>query len=251
MILIFNLASSHSPDKTPQRQATPLRTRMASDGLQMHGEAYSRPMPKTIRVTRGQIMAFRLQRLNIARRARALGAAVGDLGLPDYPPGAALDALGARLLQPTPDTLDTAYEERVLVRMRAMRGAPLVVRPADYDTFIAGVLPQDEAAMRAFIGPAITSVRAAKSTALEAVSLVSQVTRRALARGPLDRDQLHAELRDNLPEGMFKAARTPRRAQSSNTKPLSSFRSEVSVTCRSNGPRPRRAASSRHLKRGL
>jgi hypothetical protein len=176
---------------------------MASDGLQIHGEAYNRLMPKTTRVTRGQIMAFRMQRLNIARRARALGAAVGDLGLPDYPPGAALDALGARLLQPTPDTLDAAYEARVLVRMRAMRGAPLVVRPADYDTFIAGVLPHDEAAMRAFIGPAMISVRTAKSTALEAVSLVSQVTRRALGRGPLDRDQLHAELRDNLPEGLL------------------------------------------------
>jgi hypothetical protein len=176
---------------------------MATDGLQIHGEAYNRPMPKTTRVTRGQIIAFRLQRLNLERRARAVGAAVGELGLADFPPGAALDALAARVTKPTPDALDTAYEARTLVRMRAMRGAPVVVRPADYDTFIAGVLPHDEAAMRAFIGPAMTSVRAAKSSALEAVSLASAATRRALARGPLDRDQLHAELRRSLPEALL------------------------------------------------
>ena len=176
---------------------------MTSEGLQTHGEAYTRPMPKTIRVTRGQIIAFRLQRLNLARRARAIGAAVGDLGLPDFPPGAALDALGARLAKPAPDALDLAFEARTLVRMRAMRGAPVVVRPLDYDTFIAGVLPHDEAAMRAFIGPAMISVRAAKATALEAVSLASAVAGRALARGPLDRDQLHAELRRHLPEALL------------------------------------------------
>jgi hypothetical protein len=87
--------------------------------------------------------------------------------------------------------------------MRAMRGAPVVVRPADYDTFISGVLPHDEAAMRAFIGPAMTSVRAAKATALEAVTLASEATRRALSRGPLDRDQLHAELRRTLPKALL------------------------------------------------
>lgn len=176
---------------------------MASDGLQTHGEAYNRPMPKTIRVTRGQIIAFRLQRLNLARRSRAIASAVGELGLPDYPPGAALDALGARLAKPAANALDAAFEARTLVRMRAMRGAPLIVRPADYDTFIAGVLPQDEAAMRAFIGPAMISVRAGKASALEAVSLASEATRRVLARGPLDRDQLHAELRRTLPEALL------------------------------------------------
>lgn len=160
-------------------------------------------MAKTLRVTRTQIIAFRLQRLNLARRTRSLGQAVGDLGLPDFPPGAALDALGARLAKPEPDVLDNAFEARTLVRMRAMRGAPLVVRPADYDIFIAGVLPHDEAAMRAFIGPAMSSVRAAKTTALEAVSLASAVAKRALARGPLNRDQLHAALRRGLPEGLL------------------------------------------------
>lgn len=164
-------------------------------------------MPKqdarSLRVTRGQVLAFRLQRLNLAKRTRTLGSAVGHLGLPDYPPGAALDALGARLAKPAPDALQAAYDARTLVRMRAMRGAPVVVRPADYDTFIAGVLPQDEPAMRAFIGPAMVSVRAAKATALEAVSMASAITRRALARGPLDRDELHAELRRTLPAGLL------------------------------------------------
>jgi hypothetical protein len=49
----------------------------------------------------------------------------------------------------------------------------------------------------------MTSVHAAQSSALEAVRLASEATRRALARGPLDRDQLHAELRRVLPEGLL------------------------------------------------
>jgi hypothetical protein len=146
------------------------------------------------------VIAFRAERLGLAGHARTLTAAVGDLGLPDYPPAAALDALALRLTRPAPDALTEAFEARTLVRMRAMRGAPVVIRPADYETFIAGVLPADESSMRTFIGPAMTSVRAAKSTALDAVRSASAVARRALAGGPLDRDQLHAELRRSLPK---------------------------------------------------
>lgn len=154
-------------------------------------------------ISRERVTAFRLQRLGLRQRAAQVGDGVGEVGLPDFPPGAALAALAPRLETPSPQVLEEAFERRALVRARAMRGAPVVVRTDDYEVFVAGVLPPDEAAMRTFIGPAAASVDAAGMRALEAVELVASETRRALSRRHLDRDTLHAELRARLPEGLL------------------------------------------------
>lgn len=150
-----------------------------------------------------QIIAFRLERSGLTRRTRDLEHAVGDVGLPDFPPGAAQAALAPRLDGAGPDTLAGAFDRRTLVRMRAMRGAPIVVRRDDFDAFAAGVLPPDEASMRAFIRPALPSVAAAKLSALAAVEMVTDTANTALAKRPLDRDALHAELRRRLPKGLL------------------------------------------------
>jgi hypothetical protein len=154
-------------------------------------------------VTSRQIIAFRLGRSGLRRRTGHLLTAVGEVGLTDFPPGAAQAALAPRLKDASPDTLYQAFERRELVRMRAMRGAPVVVRAEDLPVFAAGVLPPDEKSMRAFIGPALTSVKAAKLSALEAVEVVTHEATAALARGPLDRDALHAELRRRVPKGLL------------------------------------------------
>jgi hypothetical protein len=125
------------------------------------------------------------------------------VGLPDFPPGAALAALAPRLGGAGADTLAHAFDRRTLVRVRAMRGAPVVVRPEDVGVFTAGVLPMDERSMRAFIAPALASVLAAKLSALDAVEVVAGAAAEALARGPLDRDALHAELRRRVPDGLL------------------------------------------------
>ena len=57
--------------------------------------------------------------------------------------------------------------------------------------------------MRAFVGPAMTSVKAAGMSALDAVDLVTNEATRALSKRSLDRDALHAELRRRLPEGLL------------------------------------------------
>jgi hypothetical protein len=154
-------------------------------------------------VTHRHVIAFRLERLGLTRLARGVGAAVGEIGLCDFPPGAALAALAPRLTGASPSTLVDAFDKRALVRLRAMRGAPVVVRMDDFELFAAGVLPPDEPAMRAFIGPAIKSVLQARMTALDAVSLVTERASAALSDGPLDRDQLHAELRRTTPSGLL------------------------------------------------
>jgi hypothetical protein len=154
-------------------------------------------------VTARQVIAFRLQRLGLDHTGRDVAAAVGLIGLPDFPPGAALSALAPRLTGAGPDSLQAAFERRQLVRLRAMRGAPVVVRTEDYDVFARGVLPPDEASMRAFIGPAAGSVDRARLTALEAVELVGKQVTKLLSAGPLDRDQLHAGLREQLPGALL------------------------------------------------
>ena len=159
--------------------------------------------PTTLTVTSRQVIAFRLSRSGLRRRTGELLAAVGEVGLPDFPPGAAQAALAPRLRDASPSTLDQAFEQRVLVRMRAMRGAPVVVRAEELALFAAGVLPPDEKSMRAFIGPALASVKAAKLSVLEAVEWVTREATAALAHGPLDRDALHAELRRRVPQGLL------------------------------------------------
>jgi hypothetical protein len=150
-----------------------------------------------------QVTAFRLERSGLLRRTRDVEKAVGELGLPDFPPGAALAALAPRLDGASPATLADAFERRALVRLRAMRGAPVVARRSDFEALAAGVLPPDESSMRAFVRPALASVQAAKLPALAAVEMVTAACDAALAKGPLDRDALHAELRRRLPKGLL------------------------------------------------
>lgn len=156
-----------------------------------------------VKVTKEQVLAFRFDRLGLSRRASDVRASVGPVGLPDFPPGAALAALAPRLAEPSPDALDTAYERRDVVRARAMRGAPVVVRAEDYDVFVSGMLPPDEKSLRVFLGPAMTSVKAAGMPAIAALELVTAEASRALGKRQLDRDALHAALRKRLPKGLL------------------------------------------------
>jgi hypothetical protein len=129
--------------------------------------------------------------------------AITPVGLPDFPPGAALSALAPRLRSSSPTALIDAFNARTLVRLRAMRGAPVVVPVDEYDLFASGMLPPDEPSMRAFIAAALDSVNRAKLSAEDAVDLVAQHATRALAGEPLDRDELHARLRASLPKHLL------------------------------------------------
>ncbi|WP_224242466.1 DNA glycosylase AlkZ-like family protein [Hyalangium gracile] len=164
-------------------------------------------------VTSRQVIAFRLGRSGLRRRTSELLAAMGEVGLTDFPPGAAQAALAPRLKDAAADTRTQAFERRELARMRAMRGAPVVVRAEDVELLAAGMLPADEKSMGAFIGPAMSSVNAAKVSALEAVEPVTREATETLDRGPLDRDTLHAELRRRLPKGLLPGPGRPGRAR--------------------------------------
>jgi hypothetical protein len=156
-----------------------------------------------LRVSPRQVIAFRLSRLGLARPEKDLARATTPVGLPDFPPGAALSALAPRLAAACSTTLGDAFDARTLVRLRAMRGAPVVVPVGEYDVFAGGMLPPDEASMRAFIQPAMDSVNRSKLSAQDVVDLVTRHATKALTTAPLDRDQLHAHLRDTLPQQLL------------------------------------------------
>src|SRR5688500_11977899 len=111
--------------------------------------------PPSLRVSPRQVIAFRLSRRGLAQAVKALPRAIGPVVLPDYPPGAALAALSRRLTSTSATALDDAFDARTLVRLRAMRGAPVVVPVDEYDLFADGMLPPDESSMRAFVNPAM------------------------------------------------------------------------------------------------
>jgi hypothetical protein len=156
-----------------------------------------------LRISPRQVIAFRLGRLGLARPVKDLLRATTPVGLPDFPPGAALSALAPRLTSTSPAALVDAFDARTLVRLRAMRGAPVVVPVDEYDLFADGMLPPDEPSMRAFITAAMDSVNRAKLPAKDAVDLVTRHATNALAGEPLDRDELHARLRDSLPQQLL------------------------------------------------
>jgi len=149
----------------------------------------------TLRVTRGQALAFRLARHHLAERLGPRGAqAAAAVGLQDTPPGTAALALAARA-----DVAPQALERLVLVP--SVRGAPLAVAEEDLAIFTAGLEPPDEEAARTLIGNAWKSLDAI--TAMEALDRVSEAVHESLRDGPRPRDDFHQALRERLPDELL------------------------------------------------
>jgi len=144
-----------------------------------------------VRVTRQQVIGFRLARHHLAERLGADGAqAAAVVGLQDTPPGTAALALAARA-NVAPEALDE------LVLVPSARGAPLAVAERDLGLFTTGLDPPDEEAARAVIGNAWKALNGI--AALEALDRVSAAVEASLREGPLPRDDFHQALRERLP----------------------------------------------------
>jgi Winged helix DNA-binding domain len=144
-----------------------------------------------VRLTREQVVRFRVARHGLARRLGPDGAqAAAAVGLQDTPPGSAALALAARA-----DVAPEALDELVLVP--SVRGAPLTVAERDLGVFTAGLEPPDEEAAKAVVGNAWKSLDGI--TAMEALDRVSDAVCESLRGGPLPRDDFHQALRERLP----------------------------------------------------
>ena len=147
-----------------------------------------------IDVAADQALAFRVAGHHLDRRVGA-EEAVAAFGLQEYPPEwGALAALRARSLDDLP---------AATVTVNALRGSPYVVRRADARIFTAALVPEDEAGLRALIGPPAKEAAAAGYGVREALELVAAAARDGLAAGPLDRDAFHQAMRERLPDGLL------------------------------------------------
>jgi hypothetical protein len=104
---------------------------------------------------REQILAFRLAAHNLTRRLgpRSVTKAAAACGIQETPLGSAAIAFFARVENLTPALVDRVlYEDRTLVSVWAMRGAPYVVPAGDLGVFTVGALPLDPVSFKQSLG---------------------------------------------------------------------------------------------------
>lgn len=146
--------------------------------------------PPAVRLTRRQVVDFRVARHGLERLGPDGTEAAAVVGLQDTPPGTAALSLSARA-DIAPDALDA------LVLVPSVRGAPLAVAKRDLAVFTAGLDPPDEEAARALVGNAWKSLEGI--TAMDALDRVSEAVQDSLGDGPRPRDEFHQRLRERLP----------------------------------------------------
>lgn len=155
-----------------------------------------------MRVDRDQVVAFRMATHNLSMRlpSASMVEAAGPSGVQETPTGSAALAFLARVDGMTPGELEQALRnERSLVSIWSVRGAPYVVPSTDVDVFSRGALPLDLASFKQTLGGWTGSLADA---GLDPFDVLDQVA--AAARELLDGRTMNVnELRDEI------YARTP------------------------------------------
>lgn len=147
--------------------------------------------------SRAEVVAFRMAAHHLTERrpVEALLEVAGACGVQDSPPGSALTALGARVRDLTPATLDDALtRDKTLLRTWSLRGAPYVVPTELASVFTTGVLPPDEQALRHFLPGAAPSVDRLGMGLTEAAHLTSVEVSVVLSGRRLAVDELGVEV---------------------------------------------------------
>jgi hypothetical protein len=176
---------------------------------------------------REQILAFRLASHNLTRRLgpRSVTKAAAACGVQETPLGSASIALRARVDNLTPAFLDRAlFEDRTLVSLWAMRGAPYVVPARDLVVFTVGALPHDPESFKQSLGgwsdaledagldpfEALEQMASAAQTLLDGRTVnVNELRDRIYRRvRSLSRVKRPAFARDDMPEPLFRAIGT-------------------------------------------
>ena len=145
-----------------------------------------------MRLTREAVRAARIAAQHLdARLAPGAEATAAAPGLRDTPAGISRDALAARVEAPV--------VQDGLLGVWGPRGAPYVVAEADLAVFTRGALPVDEASARLFAPSATKALDPHGIALLDAFGQVERAMRAAVAGGPVERDDMHQQLREALP----------------------------------------------------
>jgi hypothetical protein len=146
---------------------------------------------------RKQILAFRLAGHNLTRRLehRSVTKAAAACGIQETPLGSSAIAFHARVEKMAPALLDRALlEDRTLVGLWAMRGAPYVVPAKDLGVFTVGALPLDPVSFKQSLGGWSDAL---ESTGLDPFETLERMT--AAAQALLDGRTLNVnDLRDRI-----------------------------------------------------
>ncbi len=153
----------------------------------------------------GQVRAFRLAGHNLAARLPpgSLLAAAGACGVQNTAPEAAALALHARVSQLEPGDVERALEaERTLVQAWSLRAAMVVFPRADAAVFTAGLLPDGELALRAFMLGAEPGLRQVGMSAGELVERTAAALAEALPGRARTKNELGVELAERIGRGL-------------------------------------------------
>jgi hypothetical protein len=184
-------------------------------------------LPAVSKADRKQILAFRLAAHNLTRRLghRSVTKAAAACGIQETPLASAAIAFRARVEKLTPALLDRALvEDRTLVCLWAMRGAPYVVPAADLGVFTAGALPLDPVSFKQSLGGWSDALEDAGLDPFETLERMTSAARTLLDDRTLNvndlRDRIYRRVsslskvtrpafaRDDMPEPLFRAVGT-------------------------------------------
>jgi hypothetical protein len=176
---------------------------------------------------RSQVVAFRLASHNLRRPlgSRSLVKAAAACGIQETPIGSAVPAFLARVDKLTPTTLERALrDDRTLVTVWTMRGAPYVVPANDLGAFTVGALPRDRTSFRQSMGGWSDELERAGLDPFETLDRMVSAARDLLDGRSMNvnelRDAIYRRVRslakvkrpsfarDDMPEPLFRAVGT-------------------------------------------
>jgi hypothetical protein len=142
-----------------------------------------------------QILAFRLARSGLAARTAGSLAEAAACPASDFARDAALLALAARAEDVTREAYDDAVDSGKLVVAHIVRGAIHALAPGDLALFGRALIARDDDELGAQLGRQVQRLTSEPGAALDEVA---SATSEALAKGPLDKNALHEELRHRV-----------------------------------------------------
>lgn len=170
---------------------------------------------------REQVLAFRLASHNLTRRLGpgSVVDAATPCGIQETPTGSAALAFAARVEGLTPGAVEHALvEDRTLVTLWSVRGAPYVVPARDLDVFTAGALPLDTTSFEQSLGGWADALADAGVDPFETLGRMIDAARDLLDGETLGVNDLRDRLYDRVPS--LATARRPGGAHADMPEPL-------------------------------
>jgi len=149
------------------------------------------------RITRDQVLAYRVAAQELVRPAAAQPPAVLGIGVQDSPPGSALAALAARRSLSWLDGPD-GLDGDALTLAWSVRGAPHLHRAGALSALAAATWPRDDADAVARLGTAGRAIKRAGISGLDAFRLTSEALH-AVVTGPLSKGEASAAVTARVP----------------------------------------------------